>query len=187
MILAIAAFLFIPTACYYLVKKSDRRIYSGKDIIWIVTFAYLWSFLNIFIHEFGHALTARGFGYVASKISVGVGWKLFSFGGGEYTEMTFQIFPVFGYTHAKMGNAGQEIIVLAMGVITQFLFLGLVYWLLKRNKKWQETLIGYFCYHYAIKTAFWLTFVLNFPFVLSGSDWTRIVILIRDLLKDSNF
>jgi membrane-associated protease RseP (regulator of RpoE activity) len=36
-------------------------------------FAYLWSFLNIFIHECGHALTARGFGIIADKISVGVG------------------------------------------------------------------------------------------------------------------
>jgi len=41
--------------------------------------------------------------------------------------MTFQIFPVGGYTLTRMGSANQEIIILAMGVITQFIFLGLIY------------------------------------------------------------
>jgi hypothetical protein len=174
-ILSITAFLLVPTICYYVGKKTDRRNYGGKDISWIITFAYLWSFLNIFIHECGHALTARGFGYVASKISVGAGWKLFSFGGGGYTKMIFRIFPVCGYTSFNsMGNNGEKIIILAMGIITQFLFLGLVYWLLKRNENWRKNIIGYFCYHYAIKIAFWLTFILNFPFILSNSDWTKI-------------
>ena len=174
-IITIAAFILVPATCYYVAKKSDRRNYGQQDIIWIIIFSYLWSFLNIFIHECGHALAARFFGIVADKISVGVGPRLFSFGGSNYTKMTFQIFPVGGYTtHTKMGSANQEIIILAMGVITQFIFLGLIYWLLKKNRKWQENIIGHFCYHYAAKIAFWLTFILNFPFVRSGSDWTRI-------------
>ena len=64
----------------------------------MILFAYLWSFFNIFIHECGHALTARIFGIIADKISVGVGLKLFSLGGGKYTKITFQILPAYGYT-----------------------------------------------------------------------------------------
>ncbi|KLL05128.1 MAG: hypothetical protein MRERV_5c080 [Mycoplasmataceae bacterium RV_VA103A] len=165
-------FILVPVICYYWLKKSDQWNYSGEDIIWIAVFSYFWSFFNIFVHECGHALTAHGFSY-SSKISVGVGPKLFSFGEGK---INFQIFPFYGFTSHSTPFATNKIrvVILAMGVITQFIFLGLVYWLLKRNKKWQKNIIGHFCYHYAIKIAFWLTFVLNFPFVLPNSDWTKI-------------
>ena len=159
-------------------KRKFVWTWNWKNILLILFFCYLWSFLNIFIHECGHALTARAFGIVADKISIGVGWKLFSLGGGEYTKITFRILPAYGYTYTDVGSKWEEIIILAMGVISQFLFLYLVYWLLKRNPKWQENTIGYFCYKYAIKVAFWLTFILNFPFILPHSDWTRIVKLL---------
>lgn len=170
--------ILIPIICYYFAKKNDRRGYSRSDIAWIVIFSYLWSFLNIFVHECGHALTASIFRHVVNEISVGVGPTLFISGIGKYTEINFQVFPISGYTkHTSIGMRvlSEKVIILAMGVITQFLFLGLVYWLLKRNKSWQKTLIGHFVYHYAVKIAFWLTFFVNFPFVHPKSDWTRIV------------
>ena len=171
-IISAACFVLVPAICYYWTKKSDRWNYSHQDIIWIVIFSYFWSFANIFIHECGHALTAYGFGY-SSKISVGAGLKLFSFSGGK---ITFRIFPVWGFTShsTSLATNKMRVAVLAMGVITQFIFLGSVYFLLKRNEKWQKNIIGHFCYHYAVKIAFWLTFMLNFPFVLSNSDWTKI-------------
>jgi hypothetical protein len=116
---------------------------------------------------------------ISDKIVVGAGPKLFSLGGREYTDIVFNLFPVDGSTHWYGKESGiQKIFSLAMGVITQFLFLGLVYWLLERNKKWLETLIVHLIYHYAIKISFWLTFFLNFPFVLSSSDWTQITKII---------
>jgi hypothetical protein len=49
-------------------------------------------------------------------------------GGGEYTKTVFRIFPVYGYTNHELAkNTSEAIIILAMGVITQFLFLYLVY------------------------------------------------------------
>ena len=153
-VIVVVSFILVPALCYCIGKKTDQWSYSWKDIIWIILFAYLWSFLNIFIHECGHALTARSFGIVADKVSVGAGWKLFSVGGGNYTKMTFRIFPVDGYTYTEMGSVNQEIVILAMGVITQFIFLGLIYWLLKKNRKWQENIIGHFCYHMPLKLLF---------------------------------
>ncbi|CFW92807.1 Putative membrane-associated Zn-dependent proteases [endosymbiont DhMRE of Dentiscutata heterogama] len=97
-----SVFILVPVICYYWLKKSDQWNYSSKDIIWIAVFSYFWSFFNIFVHECGHALTARGFGIIADKVSVGIGWKLFSFGGEKYTKMTFRAFPVYGYTRVEM-------------------------------------------------------------------------------------
>lgn len=62
-IIAVAAFILVPAICYYATKKTDRRDYNWKDIIWIILFAYLW--------KCGHALTARCFGIVADKVNVG--------------------------------------------------------------------------------------------------------------------
>lgn len=174
--LSIGAFILVPITVVYFAKKTTKKFtYNWKSILKLTIFGYLWSFANIFIHEVGHGLIANFFGYSVNKINVGMGPKLFNFGGGKYTETVFRIFPVHGYTsHELVKNTSKEIIILAMGVIAQFLFLYLVYWLLKRNEKWRESVIGHFCYHYAIKIAFWLTFVLNFPFFLSRSDWTKI-------------
>ncbi|MDR1670510.1 MAG: site-2 protease family protein [Spiroplasmataceae bacterium] len=176
-ILGILLFFLILFVCYYSAKKNDRRKYSWKDISWIIIFSYLWNFLNIFVHECGHALTALAFGGAFYRINIGVGWELLSF---WKRKLIFHILPIGGVVEGiRAVNMTQGIFVLAMGVITQFIFLGLVYWLLKRNKNWQKTLIGHFTYNYAIKIAFWITFVFNcIPFVHPESDWTKITKII---------
>ncbi|WNE40409.1 MAG: hypothetical protein GBAus27B_000476 [Mycoplasmataceae bacterium] len=145
--------------------------------MWIIIFSYLWSFLNIFVHECGHALTTLFFGGYIKEINIGVGWKILSFWDKK---LIFQILPFEGVTKSiRSVNTIQRILILAMGVITQFIFLGLVYWLLKRNKNWQKTLIGHFIYLYGIKITFWLTFVFNvLPFIHPESDWTKITKII---------
>jgi FtsH-binding integral membrane protein len=176
--LRIFLWFFVLFACYYFAQKKDKRNYSWKDILWIIFFSYLWLFVNVFIHELGHALTNLAFGAGFKEINIGIGWKLVIFCKGK---IIFNILPFGGvaYPLKSITNQIQRIIVLAMGVIAQFIFLGLVYWLVKRNKKVQKTLIGDFIQLYALKITFWLKFIFNVvPFVHPRSDWTQITRII---------
>ena len=50
----------------------------------------------IFIHEFGHFITAKKSGIKVNEFSLGMGPKIFSFGKGE-TKYSLRIFPIGGF------------------------------------------------------------------------------------------
>ncbi|HAR88573.1 MAG TPA: RIP metalloprotease RseP [Ruminococcaceae bacterium] len=52
--------------------------------------------LIIFIHEFGHFITAKKSGIKVNEFSLGMGPKIFSFGKGE-TKYSLRIFPIGGF------------------------------------------------------------------------------------------
>lgn len=60
-------------------------------LISIVAFAVM-----IFIHEFGHFITAKLFKVKVNKFALGMGPALFKFGKGE-TEYSLRLFPIGGY------------------------------------------------------------------------------------------
>lgn len=60
-------------------------------VISIVAFAVM-----IFIHEFGHFITAKLFKVKVNKFALGMGPALFKFGKGE-TEYSLRLFPIGGY------------------------------------------------------------------------------------------
>lgn len=63
--------------------------------IGILLFVFL-LMMSIAIHEFGHLLTAKGFGMKATEYFIGFGPKLWSFRRGE-TEYGFKAIPAGGY------------------------------------------------------------------------------------------
>ncbi|QCT08049.1 RIP metalloprotease RseP [Ruminococcus bovis] len=52
--------------------------------------------LIIFIHEFGHFITAKKSGIKVNEFSLGMGPKIFSFGKGE-TKYSLRVFPIGGF------------------------------------------------------------------------------------------
>ena len=62
--------------------------------------------LMIFIHEFGHFITAKLFKVKVNKFALGMGPALFKFGTGE-TEYSLRAFPIGGYC-AMEGEDGES-------------------------------------------------------------------------------
>ena len=90
----------------------------------------------IFIHEFGHFITAKLFKVKVNEFALGMGPKLFSFGKGE-TRYSLRLLPIGGYVSMegetedsddprafKRQKVWKRIIICAAGVVMNFL-LGL--------------------------------------------------------------
>ena len=81
-----------------LLRHKDVR----KDLIFILTtialivIGVLIFELIIFIHEFGHFITAKKFGVQVNEFAIGMGPKLFQFEKGE-TKYSIRLLPVGGY------------------------------------------------------------------------------------------
>ncbi len=65
-------------------------------MIWTVLFALLMFSLIIFVHEFGHFITARIFGVTVHEFAIGMGPKVFSKVKGE-TTYSLRLIPVGGF------------------------------------------------------------------------------------------
>ena len=90
----------------------------------------------IFIHEFGHFITAKLFKVKVNEFALGMGPKLFSFGKGE-TKYSLRLLPIGGYVSMegetedsddprafKRQKVWKRVIICAAGVVMNFL-LGL--------------------------------------------------------------
>jgi len=90
----------------------------------------------IFIHEFGHFITAKLFKVKVNEFALGMGPKLFSFGKGE-TRYSLRLLPIGGYVSMegetedsddprafKRQKVWKRVIICAAGVVMNFL-LGL--------------------------------------------------------------
>ncbi len=65
-------------------------------MIWTVIFALLMFSLIIFVHEFGHFITARIFGVTVHEFAIGMGPKIFSWDKGE-TKYSLRAIPIGGF------------------------------------------------------------------------------------------
>ncbi len=65
-------------------------------MIWTIIFAILFFSLIIFVHEFGHFITARIFKVKVHEFAIGMGPKLVSWGKGE-TKYSVRVIPVGGF------------------------------------------------------------------------------------------
>ena len=65
-------------------------------MIWTIIFAILFFSLIIFVHEFGHFITARIFRVKVHEFAIGMGPKLVSWGRGE-TKYSIRAIPVGGF------------------------------------------------------------------------------------------
>ncbi len=65
-------------------------------MIWTVLFALVMFSLIIFVHEFGHFITARIFGVTVHEFAIGMGPKLFSWEKGE-TKYSLRLIPIGGF------------------------------------------------------------------------------------------
>ena len=62
----------------------------------MIAFGVLLFELIVFIHEFGHFITAKKFGVQVNEFAIGMGPKLFGFERGE-TKYTVRLLPIGGY------------------------------------------------------------------------------------------
>jgi regulator of sigma E protease len=69
---------------------------SVLTIIGLIVIGVLLFELIIFIHEFGHYITAKKSGVKVNEFSLGMGPKIFSFGKGE-TKYSLRAFPIGGF------------------------------------------------------------------------------------------
>ena len=68
------------------------------NTVWYIPIALLVFGLLIFIHEFGHFITARMFGVPIREFSIGMGPKIFSFDSKKYeTKYSLRLLPIGGY------------------------------------------------------------------------------------------
>ncbi len=65
-------------------------------MIWTIVFAILFFSLIIFVHEFGHFITARIFGVKVHEFALGMGPKVFSWEKGK-TRYSLRVIPVGGF------------------------------------------------------------------------------------------
>lgn len=65
-------------------------------MIWTIIFAVLFFSLIIFVHEFGHFITARIFGVKVHEFALGMGPKVFTWKKGE-TKYSLRAIPVGGF------------------------------------------------------------------------------------------
>lgn len=75
---------------------EEINITSVLTTIALIVIGVLLFELIIFIHEFGHFITAKKSGVKVNEFSLGMGPKLFSFGKGE-TKYSLRLFPIGGY------------------------------------------------------------------------------------------
>ena len=72
---------------------EEIKITSVLTTIALILIGVLLFELIIFIHEFGHFITAKKSGIKVNEFSLGMGPKIFSFGKGE-TKYSLRIFPI---------------------------------------------------------------------------------------------
>lgn len=75
---------------------EEIKITSVLTTIALILIGILLFELIIFIHEFGHFITAKKSGIKVNEFSLGMGPKIFSFGKGE-TKYSLRIFPIGGF------------------------------------------------------------------------------------------
>jgi regulator of sigma E protease len=75
---------------------EEIKITSVLTTIALIFIGVLLFELIIFIHEFGHFITAKKSGIKVNEFSLGMGPKIFSFGKGE-TKYSLRIFPIGGF------------------------------------------------------------------------------------------
>lgn len=75
---------------------EEIKITSVLTTIALILIGVLLFELIIFIHEFGHFITAKKSGIKVNEFSLGMGPKIFSFGRGE-TKYSLRIFPIGGF------------------------------------------------------------------------------------------
>lgn len=75
---------------------EEIKITSVLTTIALILIGVLLFELIIFIHEFGHFITAKKSGIKVNEFSLGMGPKLFSFGKGE-TKYSLRLFPIGGF------------------------------------------------------------------------------------------
>ncbi len=75
---------------------EEIKISSVLTTIALIVIGVLLFELIIFIHEFGHFITAKKSGIKVNEFSLGMGPKIFSFGKGE-TKYSLRIFPIGGF------------------------------------------------------------------------------------------
>lgn len=75
---------------------EEIKITSVLTTIALILIGVLLFELIIFIHEFGHFVTAKKSGIKVNEFSLGMGPKIFSFGKGE-TKYSLRIFPIGGF------------------------------------------------------------------------------------------
>lgn len=75
---------------------EEIKITSVLTTIALILIGVLLFELIIFIHEFGHFITAKKSGIEVNEFSLGMGPKIFSFGKGE-TKYSLRIFPIGGF------------------------------------------------------------------------------------------
>jgi regulator of sigma E protease len=74
----------------------EEIIISVLTTIALIVIGVLLFELIIFIHEFGHFITAKKSGVKVNEFSLGMGPKIFSFGKGE-TKYSLRLFPIGGF------------------------------------------------------------------------------------------
>lgn len=75
-------------------------------MIWTIIFAVLFFSLIIFVHEFGHFITARIFGVKVHEFAIGMGPKLISWWGKKQTRYSIRLIPMGGF--CKMEGEDEE-------------------------------------------------------------------------------
>lgn len=107
------------------------------NIFWGILVSVVAFAVMIFIHEFGHFITAKMFGVKVNRFALGMGPAIFKFGKGE-TEYSLRLFPIGGYCAMEGEDETSDdprafvnqrpckrIIVLAAGAVMNIL-LGLI-------------------------------------------------------------
>ena len=75
---------------------EEIKITSVLTTIALILIGVLLFELIIFIHEFGHFITAKKSGIKVNEFSLGMGPQIFSFGKGE-TKYSLRVFPIGGF------------------------------------------------------------------------------------------
>ena len=75
---------------------EEIKITSVLTTIALIVIGVLLFELIIFVHEFGHFITAKKSGVKVNEFSLGMGPKIFSFGKGE-TKYSLRLFPIGGF------------------------------------------------------------------------------------------
>ena len=97
-----------PTAAI----TGDDLIISVLTTAALIIIGVLLFNLIIFVHEFGHFITAKKFGVKVNEFSIGMGKRIFGFKKGE-TEYSLRLIPVGGYCAMEgedevAGNPGRS-------------------------------------------------------------------------------
>ncbi len=82
--------------CYYGIKMLRKDLIIILTTIALIVIGVLIFELIIFIHEFGHFITAKKFGVQVNEFAIGMGPKLFQFEKGE-TKYSIRLLPIGGY------------------------------------------------------------------------------------------